>query len=125
MKSQPKVRTATLAEAISFEIRDSLCPCHEVLQQREGFNSLPTWQCRLDIKVCKVSDYSFHGFVWDIDHKSPFSSDPEVPDHVDADVILKASLTDAWDDARMSEVVRYLYGGTSLRLPEEWRPLFK
>ena len=27
---------------------------------------------------------------------------------------------DLWKDARMSEVIKYLYGGTGTRVPSEW-----
>lgn len=50
---------------------------------------------------------------------------PEVPDLIGVEDILAADLGDQWEDARISEVVEYLYGCKGLQLSPEWRPLFK
>lgn len=52
---------------------------------------------------------------------------PKVPESQDIspeDVRVRPGVDDLWQDAKMPAVVRYLYGGERLHLPEEWREAF-
>ena len=49
---------------------------------------------------------------------------PELLQPFDASTMPYNAIADLWADAQMEEVLRYLYGNSHLKLPEEWKCLF-
>ena len=49
---------------------------------------------------------------------------PELLQPFDASKMPYNAIADLWADAQMEEVLRYLYGNSHLKLPEEWKCLF-
>lgn len=50
---------------------------------------------------------------------------PQLPEEVSSamDTFCSMAYDDMWEDACMSDCIRYIRGGTSLRIPEVFRPL--